>query len=38
MLVSNSNTRGVICSVLMLALLGIPGLAGAQASSRNEEC
>jgi hypothetical protein len=33
MLVSNSNTRGVICSVLMLALLGIPGLAGAQASS-----
>jgi hypothetical protein len=33
MIVSNSNTRGVIYSVLMLVLLGIPGLAGAQASS-----
>ena len=33
MIVSNNNKHGVVCSLLMLALLGIPGLAGAQASS-----
>src|SRR5579872_1109848 len=33
MIVSNKNTRGVICSLLMLAVLGLPGLGGAQASS-----
>lgn len=33
MIVSNNNKRGVVCSLLMLALLGIPGLAGAQTSS-----
>lgn len=33
MIVSKNNTRGVICSFLMLALLGIAGLAGAQTSS-----
>jgi hypothetical protein len=33
MIVSKNNKRGVTCSLLILALLGIPGLAGAQTSS-----
>ena len=33
MIVSNNNTQGLIHSLLMLALLGAPGLAAAQASS-----
>jgi len=33
MIVSNNNKRSVICSLMMLGLLGIPGLAGAQTSS-----
>lgn len=33
MILSKKNTCGVICSSLMIALLGVPGLAGAQVSS-----
>jgi len=33
MIISNENTRGIICSLLVLAVLGIPRPAGAQASS-----
>ena len=32
MIVSNNNTRRIICSLLMVAVLGIPDLAGAQTS------
>ena len=32
MTVSNNNTRDVVCSLLMVAVLGISGLAGAQES------